>query len=108
MDEDRKFAARIAAGYAPPPMTPARAAAFDRALAARRAARPRWPLLALPALGAAAAAAWLLTAGPAPAPAAPAAETYDWSVADEPSLPPDYEVLAMLYDVNADPQEETP
>ena len=65
--EDEKFAERLAASFSPAPLSPARRAAFDEALAARLEQRRRSRLM-LPALAAAAGAvaaalAWLTLPG---------------------------------------------
>ncbi len=122
-DDDRRFSERVAAAFAPPPMTPDRAAAFDRALEGRRRRRrPAWPML-VPALAGAAAALWFaLRPAPAPPPVTPVAVAAadDWPL-DEPffeddlfdetddaaALPPDYLALAMAAELEAD-TEETP
>jgi hypothetical protein len=63
--EDEEFVERLAEGFAPAALSPARRAAFDEALAVRIAGRRRKRLL-VPALAAAAAAvalAWLVAPG---------------------------------------------
>jgi hypothetical protein len=54
--EDKEFAARLAAHYAPPPWASAKRVGFDEALRAR-IERPRWRGFLIPALATAAAAA---------------------------------------------------
>ena len=65
---EEEFVDRLAAAYAPAPMTAGERAAFDAAIRARLERPTRWPML-VPALGAAAAAAlvWFVffqTSGP--------------------------------------------
>ena len=62
--EDEELVERLAEGFAPAPLSPARRAAFDEALAVRIASRRRKRLL-VPALAAAAAVAlaWLVAPG---------------------------------------------
>lgn len=124
---DEELVDRIARGYSPPPMTPRQAARFDAALEVALRPR-RLPWLALPALGGlatAAAAVWFALSpsgeSPPPPPAseaplaaapsdeapvaaasegddgfdAPLIEDTEW---EAPSLPGDYEVLALLTD----------
>jgi hypothetical protein len=123
-EDDRRFSERVGAAFAPPPMTPERAAAFDRALEARRARRVRWtwPVL-VPALAGAAAALWFaVRPAPEPAPAPPpaalasagepalAADPLDWIEEDDPAaaLPPDYLQLAMIAELEPETTEEMP
>jgi hypothetical protein len=64
--EDEKFAERLAASFSPAPLSPARRAAFDAALATRLEQRRRsrlLPALAAAAVAAAAALAWLAAPG---------------------------------------------
>lgn len=71
--EDARFVERLAAHYAPPPLTGARRTAFDarlrERLEAEHARRAGWrPVAALAAVAAAGALAWLVVAGPAAGP----------------------------------------
>jgi len=63
--EDEEFIERLAEGFAPAPLSAARRAAFDHALAARIASPQRKRLLvpALAAVAAAAALAWFVAPG---------------------------------------------
>lgn len=79
--DEREFVERLAASFAPPPLTPEERVAFDEAVAAgiaRRRARFRWSVAGgLPAAAAAAlVGAWLVLGGgnaPSPAPGAASA-----------------------------------
>jgi len=65
-DRDEEFVERLSAGFCPAPLSPARRAAFDEALAARlerRRSRLLLPALAAAAGAAAAALVWLLAPG---------------------------------------------
>lgn len=127
-DDDRRFAERLAKAYAPPEMSAARAAAFDRRLEERRAASRgrRWwlPAVGLPV---AAALALMVGRGPeggepgraptvgvdavSPAAVSPAEPADDfWTVSDGEALPAEYEVLALLLEPadEADDLEEIP
>ena len=78
--EDEGFVKRVAASYAPPPMTATERAAFDEALLGRiRRGQPerRWLVAAgLPAVAAAAlAAVWLLFLSPGTEQLAPSEES---------------------------------
>jgi hypothetical protein len=109
-DSDRELIETIQRSYRPEPMDAARQAAFRRRLAARLARRPRAPL-ALPALGAAAAALalWLALPGGTELPS-PEEETVfsafvdpdDATAPSDESLPEDYVVLASLLELESE------
>jgi len=121
--EEQAFVERLADHYAPPTMTPARSAAFDRRLAERLTRRAPWRV-AMPAMAAVAAAAlvWLAVPwshGPTPpeSPGVVAVDgngdtatvfaAYDWftstaavdstDLGEDDVLPEDYQAISEFF-----------